>query len=133
MLSGQSTRNKVYEALLQLKNGGSIEIVENSSLIIKTVTNYNNNKILVDNGIMPYEVTIYRFKKEGNFEPLYTVSSTYYSKNRRTISMYSNESEPSRKDYETYMFSQTATYTHGPVLSDNNGLYYTTETIFNLE
>ena len=47
--------------------------------------------------------------------------------------MLSNEQNPSRQDYQPFWLSQVRTITYGPVRKNSDGLFYTTETSFNLE
>tara|TARA_A100001011_G_scaffold340560_1_gene372799 strand:- start:321 stop:743 length:423 start_codon:yes stop_codon:yes gene_type:complete len=125
--TGQSLRYEVYNKISQV-----FEVVENSALIIKT-SNLNTEKSMINKGIVPLTISIYRFKKEGNNAPLYTVADTHYSLNRRVISMRSNEQNPSRQDYQPFWLSQVRTITYGPVRKNSEGFFYTTETSFNLE
>ena len=77
---GQSLRYEVYNKVSQV-----FEVVENSDLIIKT-SNLNSDKSMINKGIVPLTISIYRFKKEGNNAPLHTVTDTHYSLNRKLIS-----------------------------------------------
>lgn len=124
---GQSIRSEVYNTLNQV-----YDIVENSALIIKT-SNSSKEASLIEKGISPLEISIYRFKKEGNNAPLYSVQSTYYSFDRRIISMRSNEQNPSKKDYQPFWLSQVSSITTGPVIETGDGLFKTEEMRFNLE
>ena len=123
----QSRRSEVYNTLSEI-----YEISENSPLIIKTSPS-STQMSLIDKGLMPFEIGVYRFKSEGDHARLYTATETYYSYDRSLISEYSNEKNPSRQDYVTYLFSQVRTVTYGPVLKNTEGLYYTVVTSFNLE
>jgi hypothetical protein len=125
--SAQAPRYEVFKTL-----SGIYEITENSSLIIRC-SNLNTSGSLIKKGLMPLELSTYRFKSEGDNAKLYTSESTYYSYDRSQISMYSNEKNPTRQDFQTYLFSQVRTVTYGPVLKDAKGFYYTTEVSFNLE
>lgn len=123
----QSRRSEVYNTLSEI-----YEISENSSLIIKTSPS-STQMSLIDKGLMPFEIGVYRFESEGDHARLYTATETYYSYDRSLISQYSNEQNQSRQDYVTYLFSQVRTVTYGPVLKNPEGFYYTVVTSFNLE
>jgi len=123
----QSKRSEVIEKVSTI-----YEIIENTSLAIKT-SNYNNDKILINNGIFPLIIGTYRFKEEGLNALLSTATDIYYSKDRSLVSKYSNEQNPKRIEYETFWLSQVSTHTYGDVLKNNDGLYYTKQVWFNLE
>ena len=125
--TGQSLRYEVYNKISQV-----FEVVENSALIIKT-SNSNIDKSMISNGIVPFTISVYRFKNEGSNAPLYTVTDTHYSTNRKTVSMYSNEQNPLRQDYQPFWLSQVRTITRGPVMKNSDGYFYTIKTSFNLE
>ena len=127
LASAQSLRYEVEKQVSIL-----YDIVESSSLIIKT-SNLDKDKELIQAGMRPLIIGVYRFEKEGMNQPLLTVEETYWHKDRSLISKYSNEKNPKREDYATFWLSQIATFTWGPVLQDNDGIYFTKQTIFNLE
>ena len=125
--SAQSKRNEVIEKISIV-----YEIIENSSLLIKT-SNFNQSKELIQAGVSPMIIGSYRFEKEGSNQPLVTVEEIYYHKDRSLVSQYSNEQNPKRSDYQTFWLSQVATHTYGDVLKNKNGLYLTRQVWFNLE
>ena len=126
-LFGQSLRYEVYNKISRV-----FEVVENSALIIET-SNLNVDKFMINKEIVPLTISVYRFKNEGSNAPLYTVTDTHYSLNRKIISMRSNEQNPLRQDYQPFWLSQVRTITYGPVMKNSDGYFYTIETSFNLE
>ena len=126
-LFGQSLRYEVYNKISRV-----FEVVENSALIIET-SNLNVDKFMINKEIVPLTISVYRFKNEGSNAPLYTVTDTHYSTNRKTVSMYSNEQNPLRQDYQPFWLSQVRTITRGPVMKNSDGYFYTIKTSFNLE
>ena len=125
--SAQSLRHEVKEAVSLI-----YDVIESSSLIIKT-SNYEQSKQLIEAGISPLNIGVYRFQKEGMMQPLLTVEDTFYHYDRALVSKYSNEQNPKRLDYQTFWLSQIASHTYGPVLQNSEGVYFTTQTYFNLE
>ncbi len=123
----QSKRSEVIEKVSTV-----YEIIKNTSLVIKT-SNYNNDKMLIDNSISPLIIGTYRFKEEGLNALLSTATDVYYSKDRSLVSKYSNEQNPKRLEYETFWLSQVATHTYGDVFKNKDGIYYTKQVWFNLE
>tara|TARA_B100000780_G_scaffold180189_1_gene126352 strand:+ start:1748 stop:2176 length:429 start_codon:yes stop_codon:yes gene_type:complete len=125
--SAQSKRSEVREKISIVS-----EIIENTSLVIKT-SNFNNDKTLIEAGIIPMIIGTYMFEKAGSNEPLTTVEEIYYHKDRSLVSKYSNEQNPKRSDYQPFWLSQVATHIYGDVLKNKNGLYFTKQVWFNLE
>lgn len=123
----QNTRSEVKEKITIV-----YDIIEDEPLYIKT-SNFEKSKDLINAGISPITIVIYRFEKTGNNAPIYLVEETHYHTDRDLISRYSNEQNPKRKDFESYWLSQIATHTYGDVLKNSDGLYYTTQVYFNLE
>jgi hypothetical protein len=125
--SAQSLRQEVIATVSIV-----YDVIESSSLIIKT-SNYEQSKQLIEAGISPVIIGVYRFKEEGMMQPLLTVEETFFHSDRALVSKYSNEQNPKRLDYQTFWLSQIASHTYGPVYQDSEGLYFTKQTFFNLE
>ncbi|MDA9363324.1 hypothetical protein N9R11_03870 [Polaribacter sp.] len=123
----QSNRSEVIEKVSTV-----YDITENTSLVIKTA-NYNNDKLLIENGIFPLIIGTYTFKEVGLNALLSTATEVFYSKDRSLVSKYSNEQNPKRLEYVTFWLSQVATHTYGDVLKNKDGFYYTKQVWFNLE
>lgn len=117
---------------VEAKVSSVFKITDNQPLFFKT-SNYELEKDLINASLSPLVISVYRFNEEGENEPIYTVTETYFHTDRDLVKIYSNEQEPQREDYVTFWLSQVATHTHGEVLQNAEGIYYTTQVWFNLE
>lgn len=125
-LFSQNTRREVRAKVSQVH-----EIIEDNSQYIKT-SNFETEKELIMRGISPICISTYRFESSSEYAKLKVVEEIYFHSDRKLISLYSSEKNPRRTDYTSYWLSQVATHTYGDV-TYHDGMYYTTQSWFNLE